>query len=138
MGNYVIEVGNYVIATPSELGNYKIADTRKGLALARPRPFPVPKLSFAVAEAEAVDGCLDHRRSLAVGTRQGGGVDDPHRVIEVPGSRGADQPEAGNPPPYSDIRLKQPPRLGAASIEARASAFITYGVLAALRAPAIA
>ena len=26
MGNYVIEVGNYVIATPSELGNYKIAD----------------------------------------------------------------------------------------------------------------
>jgi hypothetical protein len=23
----VIEVGNYVIATPSELGNYKIADT---------------------------------------------------------------------------------------------------------------
>jgi len=28
MGNYVIEVGNYVIATPSELGNYKIADMR--------------------------------------------------------------------------------------------------------------
>ena len=28
MGNYVIEVGNYVIATPSELGNYKIADSR--------------------------------------------------------------------------------------------------------------
>ena len=27
MENYVIEVGNYVIATPSELGNYKIADT---------------------------------------------------------------------------------------------------------------
>jgi hypothetical protein len=27
MGNYVIEVGNYVIATPSELGNYMIADT---------------------------------------------------------------------------------------------------------------
>ena len=27
MGNYVIEVGNYVIATPSELGNYKIADS---------------------------------------------------------------------------------------------------------------
>jgi hypothetical protein len=26
MGNYVIEVGNYVIATPSELGNYMIAD----------------------------------------------------------------------------------------------------------------
>ena len=27
MGNYVIEVGNYVIATPSELGNYMSADT---------------------------------------------------------------------------------------------------------------
>ncbi|MGH3845115.1 MAG: ISAs1 family transposase, partial [Pseudonocardiaceae bacterium] len=27
MGNYVIRVGNYVIATPSEVGNYKIADT---------------------------------------------------------------------------------------------------------------
>ena len=26
MGNYVIGVGNYVIATPSQLGNYKIAD----------------------------------------------------------------------------------------------------------------
>ena len=28
MGNYVIGVGNYVIVSPSELGNYKIADTR--------------------------------------------------------------------------------------------------------------
>jgi hypothetical protein len=27
MGNYVIGVGNYVIVNPSELGNYKIADT---------------------------------------------------------------------------------------------------------------
>ena len=27
MGNYVIEVGNYVIATPSELGNYVSADS---------------------------------------------------------------------------------------------------------------
>jgi hypothetical protein len=26
MGNYVIGVGNYVIATPSELGNYMSAD----------------------------------------------------------------------------------------------------------------
>jgi len=26
MGNYVIGVGNYVIVSPSELGNYKIAD----------------------------------------------------------------------------------------------------------------
>jgi hypothetical protein len=28
MGNYVIEVGNSVIATPSELGNYMIADSK--------------------------------------------------------------------------------------------------------------
>jgi hypothetical protein len=28
MGNYVIEAGNYVIATPSELGNYMIADSQ--------------------------------------------------------------------------------------------------------------
>jgi hypothetical protein len=27
MGNYMIAVGNYVIVSPSELGNYKIADT---------------------------------------------------------------------------------------------------------------
>jgi hypothetical protein len=27
MGNYVIEVGDYQIVSPSELGNYKIADT---------------------------------------------------------------------------------------------------------------
>ena len=27
MGNYVIGAGNYLIATPSELGNYMIADT---------------------------------------------------------------------------------------------------------------
>ena len=27
MGNYVIGVGNYVIVSPSQLGNYKIADS---------------------------------------------------------------------------------------------------------------
>ena len=27
MGNYVIGVGNYLIVSPSELGNYKIADS---------------------------------------------------------------------------------------------------------------
>jgi len=27
MGNYVIGVGNYVIVSPSQQGNYKIADT---------------------------------------------------------------------------------------------------------------
>jgi hypothetical protein len=37
MGNYVIEVGNYVIVNPSELGNYKIADTSGTL--------PIPALS---------------------------------------------------------------------------------------------
>jgi hypothetical protein len=29
MGNYVIAVGNYVIVTPSQLGNYKIADSKR-------------------------------------------------------------------------------------------------------------
>jgi hypothetical protein len=28
MGNYVIEVGNYVIVNPSDLGNYVSADTQ--------------------------------------------------------------------------------------------------------------
>jgi hypothetical protein len=27
MGNYVIGVGNYVIVSPSQVGNYKIADS---------------------------------------------------------------------------------------------------------------
>ena len=30
MGNYVSEVGNYVIVSPSELGNYVSADTLGG------------------------------------------------------------------------------------------------------------
>ena len=29
MGNYVIAVGNYLIVSSSELGNYKIADNLK-------------------------------------------------------------------------------------------------------------
>ena len=33
MGNYVIGVGNYVIASPSELGNYMIADTLLSMAI---------------------------------------------------------------------------------------------------------
>ena len=32
MGNSVIGVGNYVIATPSELGNYMIADSQRRLS----------------------------------------------------------------------------------------------------------
>jgi hypothetical protein len=35
MGNYVIAVGNYVIVSPSELGNYLIADTLRGLITSR-------------------------------------------------------------------------------------------------------
>jgi len=41
MGNYVIGVGNYVIVSPSQLGNYKIADnhsTRPSLQAARTGP----------------------------------------------------------------------------------------------------
>jgi hypothetical protein len=33
MGNYVIAVGNYVIVSPSELGNYKIVDISTPLGL---------------------------------------------------------------------------------------------------------
>ena len=40
MGNYVIEVGNYVIATPSELGNYKIADSEPRLPAGEARSDP--------------------------------------------------------------------------------------------------
>jgi len=35
MGNYVIGVGNYVIATPSQVGNYKIADMHAYFASAK-------------------------------------------------------------------------------------------------------
>jgi hypothetical protein len=35
MGNYVIEVGNYVTVSPSELGNYKIADIPRSLWTSR-------------------------------------------------------------------------------------------------------
>jgi hypothetical protein len=39
MGNYVIGVGNYVIATPSQVGNYKIADKhREHQPATNPRP----------------------------------------------------------------------------------------------------
>jgi hypothetical protein len=31
MGNYVIAMGNYLIVSPSELGNYKIADSTEML-----------------------------------------------------------------------------------------------------------
>ena len=37
MGNYVIGVGNYVIVSPSELGNYMIADNRDCQPHVRPR-----------------------------------------------------------------------------------------------------
>jgi hypothetical protein len=53
MGNYVIAVGNYMIADPSNLGNFMIADSQQmhlgsvigagaagGLAVDRNRPHP--------------------------------------------------------------------------------------------------
>jgi hypothetical protein len=45
MGNYVIGVGNYVIVSPSELGNYMIADsevTMTRLAKAARSSSPTP------------------------------------------------------------------------------------------------
>jgi hypothetical protein len=39
MGNYVIAVGKYVIVSPSELGNYMIADSQGGTTTHhQPRP----------------------------------------------------------------------------------------------------
>jgi hypothetical protein len=37
MGNYVIRVGNYVIVSPSRLGNYKVADKAGHLRCHGPR-----------------------------------------------------------------------------------------------------
>ena len=37
MGNYVIEVGNYVIVSPSQLGNYMSADKQGGHLLKQAR-----------------------------------------------------------------------------------------------------
>ena len=54
MGNYVIGAGNYVIATPSELGNYLSADTgpmRLAFAQVTSWPTPVQRLESAVLPA---------------------------------------------------------------------------------------
>ncbi len=50
MGNYVIGVGNYVIATPSELGNYMSADTLLGAGTQKKtgrRSISIPRISTA-------------------------------------------------------------------------------------------
>lgn len=63
MGNYVIGVGNYVIATPSELGNYKIADTDftnkladviKAWATGKPRYTALPTNAELAADLDFV------------------------------------------------------------------------------------
>ena len=53
MGNYVIGVGNYVIATPSELGNYMSADSR-GF-------FPMLSMIGHPSGANPYDGCPSKR-----------------------------------------------------------------------------
>ena len=111
---------------------------REGLALARPGPFPVAELPFAIAEAKAVDSRPDHCRGLAIDTRRRRGVGLLHGVVQVPGCRGTDQPEPAHPAPHPDTRLEHPPQLSPASIAARASAFITLGVVSRVRAPAMA
>jgi hypothetical protein len=42
MGNYVIAMRNYVIVSPSELGNYKIADRHRMEVSAARRKRAVP------------------------------------------------------------------------------------------------
>jgi hypothetical protein len=57
MGNYVIAVGNYVIVSPSELGNYKIVDTntRSGRGLSS-----AAVIDLAFAQVEPASGIRQH------------------------------------------------------------------------------
>jgi hypothetical protein len=63
MGNYVIAAGNYVIVSPSELGNYKIVDMNLTTSSAgtRPRSFTsipcalVLQRHFVTARSVTVD-----------------------------------------------------------------------------------
>jgi len=70
MGNYVIEVGNSVIVSPSDLGNYKIADTqeqeRPGQAAARDRG-----VSGAVHVDAGSDAAVGHHGGDGGGTAEG-------------------------------------------------------------------
>ena len=50
MGNYVIGVGNYVIATPSELGNYMSADNVRDEARRREINLVVLLTAEAISE----------------------------------------------------------------------------------------
>ena len=73
MGNYVIEAGNYVIATPSELGNYLIADTlgpdRSGNVIADDLIcHPRQDCSVPAGQGEPTPGVLNVRNRLAGAT----------------------------------------------------------------------
>ena len=50
MGNYVIEAGNYVIATPSQLGNCMIADNGSGHLVSRSIQRATPVILRAVEQ----------------------------------------------------------------------------------------
>jgi hypothetical protein len=67
MGNYVIAVGNYVIVSPSELGNYVSADSRSALPDVQPGDGPADEhpLDFrrALENGEDTSGQGSFRRS---------------------------------------------------------------------------
>ena len=88
MGNYVIEVGNYVIATPSELGNYKIADSWSSpTCSSRPcSPPPASHRNLCDFALVAMLGLLGLRIFEATGAAIADlGEEHGHRVLRVCG-----------------------------------------------------
>ena len=74
MGNYVIEVGNYVIVSPSQLGNYMSADTSAG--------FPRRLLSGDSAALASLIATVERLQSRADGARPSlGVVDQPYSAM---------------------------------------------------------
>ena len=72
MGNYVIGVGNYVIATPSKLGNYMSADMHEFLIDGRDLSVSVfPGISVLAGSASALAALADLRATVFVGSLSG-------------------------------------------------------------------
>ena len=62
----MIEVGKYLIATPSELGNYKIADNVLATIYSMEEPVPLPRLAESVWTGIEARFDLDHVSSYAL------------------------------------------------------------------------
>ena len=69
MGNYVIGVGNYVIVTPSELGNYMSADMHEFQIDGRDLSVSVfPGVSVLAGPASALEALTELRATVFVGS----------------------------------------------------------------------